>query len=77
MSHALLAKVFRSAGNGDMRAARIYFDMVGAMDKQQTGTINTQNNYIQINNTILSQDKLKQLTEEQLNLIEKIVNNKG
>lgn len=77
MSHTLLAKVFRHAGNGDMRAARIYFDMVGTMDKQQTGTVNTQNNYIQINNTILSQDKLKSLTEEQLNLIEKIVNNKA
>ena len=77
MSHTLLAKVFRFASNGDMRAARIYFEMVGGMGEQKTSTVNTQNNYIQINNTILSQDQLKHLTEEQLNQIERIVNNKA
>lgn len=76
MSHTLLAKVFRFASNGDMRAARIYFEMVGSINKQQNDTINTQNNYIQINNTILSQENLKQLTPEQLNQIENIVTNK-
>ncbi len=77
MSHTLLANVFRFASNGDMRAARIYFEMVGAISKQQNDTVNTQNNYIQINNTILNQETLKQLTTEQLNLIEKIVTDKG
>ncbi len=77
MSHNILANVFKYAVNGDMRAARLYLEMVGAINKQQTGTvINKQNNYIQINNTILSQENLKQLTAEQLNQIENIVNNK-
>jgi hypothetical protein len=77
MSHTLLANVFRFASNGDMRAARIYFEMVGSINKQQNDTVNTQNNYIQINNTILSQENLKHLTPEQLTQIEKIVTNKG
>ncbi len=75
MSHNLLANVFNIASNGDMKAARIYFEMIGAINKQPGGTVvNEQNNYIQINNTILSQENLKRLTAEQLNQIESIVN---
>jgi len=75
MSHNLLANVFNYAVNGDMKAARIYFEMIGAINKQQGGTVvNEQNNYIQINNTILSQENLKLLTAEQLDLIERMVN---
>jgi hypothetical protein len=78
MSHNVLANVFKYASNGDMRAARLYFEMVGALNKQPAGTVvNAQNNYIQINNTILSQENLKQLTAEQLNQIENIVKNEG
>ena len=67
MSHNLLANVFNYAVNGDMKAARVYFEMIGAVNKQQGGTvINEPNNYIQINNTILSQENLKRLTAEQL-----------
>jgi predicted transcriptional regulator len=77
MSHDILANVFKHASNGDMRAARLYFEMVGTLNKQPAGTVvNAQNNYIQINNTILNQETLKQLTAEQLNLIENIVTNK-
>lgn len=75
MAHKMLAGVFKFASNGDMKAARLYFEMIGVLNKPPAGTvINKQNNYIQINNTILSQDKLKQLTAEQLNQIESIVN---
>jgi hypothetical protein len=58
-----------------MKAARLYFDTVGAVNKQPRtcGVINEQNNYIQINNTILSQENLGQLTAEQLNQIENII----
>ena len=76
MAPKILANVFKFALNGDMRAARLYFEMVGAVNKQQTNTVvNEQKNYIQINNTILSQENLKRLTAEQLNQIESIVNN--
>ncbi|MBD1363197.1 hypothetical protein IDJ77_05175 [Mucilaginibacter sp. ZT4R22] len=74
MSHEMLASVFKFARNGNMRAARLYFEMVGAINKPGTNTVVTeQKNYIQINNTILSQENLKQLTAEQLLQIENIV----
>jgi hypothetical protein len=78
MAPRVLANVFKFALNGDIKAARLYFEMVGAINKKQTNTVvNEQNNYIQINNTILSQENLKQLTAEQLNQIERIITNGG
>jgi len=45
--------------------------------KHLAGTvINEQKNYIQINNTILSQENLEQLSKEQLNEIENIIRKK-
>jgi DNA-binding transcriptional regulator YhcF (GntR family) len=78
MSHKILANVFKHASDGDMKAAKLYFDMVGAANKQPAATVITaQNNYIQINNTILSQENLKNLTAAQLQQIENIVTNKA
>jgi len=77
MTHNILANVYKQAGNGDVKAARLYFEMVGALNKQHVGTVvNEQKNYIQINNTILSQENLKQLSAEQLTRIEDIINNR-
>ncbi|MES2112170.1 MAG: hypothetical protein V4577_25660 [Bacteroidota bacterium] len=74
MSSTVLADVFLSAKNGDTRAARLYFEMIGDLQKHPSGAVvNEQNNYIQVNNTILSQENLKKLTAEQLNQIELIV----
>ena len=74
MTPKMLANVFKYASNGDMKAARLYFEMVGAINKKQANTVvNEQNNYIQINNTILSQENLKRLTAEQLDQIERII----
>jgi predicted transcriptional regulator len=78
MTPKILAGVCHLAGNGDMKAARLYFEMVGAINKRKPDTvINEQNNYIQINNTILSQENLKQLSKEQLNQIEHIISGIG
>jgi predicted transcriptional regulator len=78
MAPNILVNVFKRALSGDMRAAKLYFDMVGATGKQAAGTvINEQNNYIQVNNTKLSQQNLEQLSAEQLNQIENIIMNKG
>lgn len=74
MAPQVLAGVFKFALNGDMRAARLYFEMIGAKTRQPLHTLTgTQNNYIQINNTILSQENLARLTAEQLNQIEGII----
>jgi hypothetical protein len=76
MAPNVLASVFKFAINGDTKAARLYFEMVGAINKQQPGLVVTeQNNYIQINNTILSQENLRSLSAEQLNQIEHIITN--
>ena len=77
MAPRVLANVFKFALNGDTRAARLYLEMVGAINKMQNTVVNEQNNYIQINNTILSQENLKQLTAEQLNQIESIITDNG
>jgi len=77
MAPQVLASVFKSAVNGDARSARLYFEMVGELNKPHPNTastvVNEQNNYIQINNTILSQENLRQLSAEQLNQIESII----
>lgn len=76
MSHKILGIVFKQASDGDIRAAKLYFEMVGSIGHQPAGNkLNAQNNYIQINNTILSQENLKSLTAEQLKQIENIVSN--
>jgi hypothetical protein len=78
MAPKILAGVCKLACNGDVKAARLYFEMVGAINKKQPNTvINKQNNYIQINNTILSQENLNQLSKEQLNQIEHIISGIG
>lgn len=76
MGERVMSKVLESAINGDMKAARLYFDMLGQSERHVTPAtlIKNQNNYIQINGTVLSQDIIKQLSPEQLNQIEGILN---
>jgi biotin operon repressor len=74
----LLANVYKYAENGNMKAAKLYFETIGAINKRQANTVvNSQNNYIQINNTILSQENLSQLSAEQLDQIERMITNIG
>ena len=76
MSSQVLSQVLKLALQGDLKAAKLYFSLV---DSEQNGLtqnntlIQNQNNYIQINGTVLSQEKLKHLNPEQLNTIETII----
>ncbi len=73
MTSKVLANVFQYAVNGDMGAAKLYFKVMGVINngQPQNGTlVQNQNNYIQINGTVLSQETLKHLNPEQLNVIE-------
>ena len=74
-SSKILAKLFKYAVNGDVKACKIYLDMVGFKnDSIDTGiTSNTQNNFIQINNTILNQENLSKLNQSQIIEIENIL----
>lgn len=71
-SNSLLSVIYKMAIQGDIKAAKLFFNVVGN-DASPKQTIGTQNNYIQINGTILNQDIIKQLTPEKLTQIEEIV----
>jgi hypothetical protein len=75
MIDRVLAMVFKSARNGDIRAAKLFFDIVGSPSQQVAGNtlINNQNNYIQINGMVLNQETIKNLKPEQLTQIEGII----
>ncbi|MBX2937369.1 MAG: hypothetical protein KF879_09425 [Saprospiraceae bacterium] len=76
MTSKVLAKVFQFAVNGDTGAAKLYFNVMGFMNNGQAPNntlIQNQNNYIQINGTVLSQETIKHLNPEQLNTIETIL----
>lgn len=76
MTSKVLAKVFQFAVNGDIGAAKLYFNVMGFMNKEQAPNntlIQNQNNYIQINGTVLNQETIKHLNPEQLNTIETIL----
>lgn len=75
MSSKVLAKVFKYAVNGDMRAAKLYLSAMGMYNEPapKNTLIQNQNNYIQINGTVLSQESIQRLSDEQLNNIEAIL----
>jgi hypothetical protein len=75
MADRVLAKVIKQAAQGDMKAARLYFEVMGNLGNEGRliSTIKTQNNYIQINQTKLSQETIKNLSPEQLNQIEAVL----
>lgn len=75
MADRVLGKVIKAASLGDMKAARLYFDVIGNLNTQteKKVSIKKQNNFIQINGTILSQETIKQLNEKQINKIEAIL----
>jgi predicted DNA-binding protein YlxM (UPF0122 family) len=83
MESKVLAKVFQFAVNGDIRAARLYLEYVGALKNQSSGNnnnninnntlIQNQNNYIQIGAVLLNQEIIKNLKPEQISTIEGIL----
>jgi len=75
MADRILGKVIKAASLGDMKAARLYFDVIGHYNahSEKKVLIKKQNNYIQINGTILSQEAIMQLNEKQLSKIEAIL----
>jgi hypothetical protein len=75
MAAKVLAKVFYFAVNGDVKAARLYLEAVGRINVRTVNNslIQQQNNFIQINGTVLSQESIQHLNKEQLNQIESII----
>ena len=75
MTAKVLAKVCQFALLGNTGAAN-YISIIGCLNNGQTTNntlIQNQNNFIQINNTILSQETIKNLSADQLQNIESII----
>jgi len=73
MTSKVMAKIYQFAINGDMRAAKLYLNAMGSFKGQSNSLIQNQNNYIQINGIVLSQETVKHLNPEQLKSIEMIL----
>jgi hypothetical protein len=75
MSSLVLSKVLKFALNGDMKAAKLYLNVIGNTNGQMPNNtlIQNQNNYIQINGITLSQETIKQMNPIQLKTIEDIL----
>jgi hypothetical protein len=65
MTQNVMGTVLRSALTGDLRAARLYLDAAKGI-KAGEKAVNNQNNYIQINKTVINQQLIQQLRPEQL-----------
>ncbi len=72
MSHDIMGTVIKAALNGDMKAAKLYFDTTKVFKPNEI-KVSTQNNFVQINKTVINQQVIQQLKPEQLQLIEQII----
>jgi hypothetical protein len=61
---------------GDIKVAMLYFNVIGD-DVANKPKICTQNNYIQINGMVLSQDLIKQLAPDELMQTEEIIKSRS
>jgi predicted DNA-binding protein YlxM (UPF0122 family) len=72
----VLAQIYKLALNGDMKAAKLYFNIIGGLNSRQffnNTFIQNQNNYIYINGILFDQEAVKFLNPEQLNTVEAIL----
>ena len=72
----VLARVFQFAVDGDVGAAKLYFNVMGMLNNGKPSNRfiqNQQNNFIQINSMTINQELLKHLKPEQLDTIESIL----
>lgn len=70
LSTNVMTKVYQSAMAGDTGSQKLYFNVLGFLNN---GQIKNQNNYIQINGMVISQDTIKSLNSEQLVMIESLL----
>jgi hypothetical protein len=76
MSTKILDRLYSLAMGGDTKAAKLYLQIVGGvpgMANQFNPITNQQNNFIQVNGMMLTEDVIDLLSPTQLNQLEKIV----
>ena len=64
MREGLLAKIYAMACRGDIKAAKLFIEATSQL-KSPTMIKHQQNNFIQVNGTVITEEQLKQLPEEQ------------
>jgi len=78
MKIMVLERVLAQAVSGDLKAAKMFIDTVDKTEERPSpttsNTIKQQNNYIQVNGLVISEEKLGQLSPEQLHQLEAIFN---
>jgi len=75
MTNHVMASVLKSAIQGDLQAAKIFLDRNGAGPEKTSSPEKIQNNYVQINKTVINQQVLQQLRPDDLQQIEQIIAN--
>ncbi len=78
MLDAIKDRVAASALNGDIKAAKLYWDFAGQLNHSSNPEkghtyINNQHNYLQLNGITLTQELIASLTPEQLSKIEEVL----
>jgi DNA-binding transcriptional ArsR family regulator len=70
LSINVLSKVYETAMAGDIGSRKLYLNVMGFLPNTQ---VQNQNNYIQINNTVITQEIIRHLSSEQLLIIESLL----
>jgi hypothetical protein len=74
MTGKVMAQVTRAAIKGNIKAAKLFLDSTKKLRNQAADKeVTQQNNFVQINKTIINQQIIQQLKPEQLKLIEEII----
>lgn len=81
MTHRVMGVLLQRCMDGNVNAIKMYMDMMskttplpGHLPQGHTFINNNQHNYMQINNTVLNQQVIQELSPEQLSKIEEIIN---
>lgn len=70
----VLASIYEEALKGDIKAAKLFLQTTGWINGSgQKVSIGNQNNYIQVNGTIINEEALKQLPPDQLALLSNMI----
>lgn len=78
MTPKVISTLLNSALNGDVKASKLFLEITGQLNREQANPtyIKNQNNYLQINNTRLTEEAIKNLPQEKLLQIEELINGK-
>jgi hypothetical protein len=76
MTEHVVALVLKSAMRGDPKAQRLFLEIMGKYNNPKGGKkAGSQNNFVQINKTIINQQIIQQLKPEQIDRLEQFIAN--